>query len=212
MVMLLRSRGSGGRRKKSSGLLGKVGGAIGQLLGGSKSRSTSRSVRGGSGGLAAMVPGWIAIGLALLCFGSGYVVRGYVAPPAPADGGAGLQANSRSDGNPVAPGVIEVDTAPLANQAFFVAAYDQLGPEEAKSRAVALSRWLRDMGLKKAKPYRFTSDKGTFWFVVVYYYGQREYQDTRQQLLNLPQDPPDPVFVAVKQNEPNWPPPFDIQR
>ena len=127
MVMLLRSRGSGGRRrKKSNGLLGTIGGAVGQLLGGSKSGRGARSRSGGSGGLAAMVPGWIAIGLALLCFGSGYVVRGYVAPPAPDDGGAGLQANTRSGdpgGRPVAPGVIETDIAPLSNQAFFVAAF-----------------------------------------------------------------------------------------
>lgn len=151
---------------------------------------------------SAMVPGWLALAVALLCFGGGYVVRGVLTPDP--DDGAGLQAATRN--GPRAPGVIEAETDPLANQGYVVAAYEDLAPAEAKGRAVALSRWLQAQGFEKARPYEFAVEGGRLWGVVVYYDGPVECETTGQQLRALPADVPDPIVVGLR-NLPgsDWP-------
>lgn len=152
-----------------------------------------------------MVPGWLALAVALACFGGGYVVRGYVAPVEDGGGAAGLRAGPR------APGVIAADTEPLASHAFFVAAYQDVPADEAKTRAVELSRWLRDAGLAKARPYEYPTAAGRLWVVVVYYDGDTEYAETEARLRALPQEVPDPIFVGLRNHESGWPNAFPIR-
>ncbi len=203
MVMLLRSRGSGGgRRRGKSGLFSTLGHGLVRLLGGSSGRRDPGPKNRG----ASLVPGWLALAVALACFGGGYVVRGYVAPvQQEIGGGAGLKAGPR------APGVIEADTEPLTSRAFFVAAYQEMAADEARSRAMELSRYLRGQGLAKARPYEYPAAAGRLWVVVVYYDGPTEYKATREQLLALPADVPDPIFVGLRNHESDWPNAFPIR-
>jgi len=212
LVMLLRSRGSGRGRSKSgflsrtlSGLgLSGLGSGLVRLLGGSPRKSRREARSAGS-----LVPGWIALAVALICFGGGYVVRGYLDPATKDAGGAGLKSGPR------APGLIEADTEPLASQGFFVAAYVEMPVVEAKRRAIELSRYLQKQGLEKARPYEYPGPKGRFWVVIVYCDGRADREDTAAKLRALPEDVPDPVFVGVRNRERNletgWPNVYPVQ-
>ncbi|MCR9247099.1 MAG: hypothetical protein NXI31_18865 [bacterium] len=201
MVMLLRARGSGrgrGRGKQKGGVLGAIAGfgdGLVRLITGKKA-SKDPGPRRGAG---AMAPAWALLAVALLCFSGGYVVRGYVAPNPEDAGGAGLKSQPRS------PGLLEADTTALHNHAFFVSAYEDLQPEEARGRAIALSRYLQDMGLQKARAYEFQAAQGPLWVTVVYYDGPAEMAATEKQLHGLPADVPDPIFVGLRNHETGWP-------
>jgi hypothetical protein len=195
MVMLLSSRGSG-RARSRSGFLHWVGTGLKGLFGGDS--ATARLTRSPS---RSAVPPWLAVGVACIAFVAGYFVggRGRTGEP----DGSSLRAPGVVG---QAPGVIgEMDTTPLAQEAFVIAAYPADAPSEAKAKATSLCRYLHARNLQRARPYEWPGAKGTFWTVAVYVDSPAEETATRNLLLGLPADVPDEMFVHYRDQETDWP-------
>lgn len=148
------------------------------------------------------VPGWLAAAALLLAFGGGYLVGGKVKAGA-GDGGASLQAKKGTS-----PEFLDTcDGQPLTRTGFLVAHY--LGAEEtdAKARAMALTRYLKDKGLKSTKPYLASGANGPLWTVAVWFDGETEQRALRDRLLALvPEDVPDASFQFLrKDGKEEWP-------
>ncbi|MCA8974572.1 MAG: hypothetical protein KDC98_07605 [Planctomycetes bacterium] len=210
LVLLLGSRGNGRGRRGKSGLLGNLGGTVLRLLGGSSTR------RGGGSATrrGVMLPGWLAFALALACFGGGFLVGDRFGFDGD-DSGAGLNVNHSGGGpnnsGPRAPRILEADTEVLASHAYFVAAYEDMPEDEARTRAIRLSEYLAGHGLAKARPYVRDGAHGRVWFVTVYYSGNIEKAETRTRLQALPEDVPCPVFVGLRNQGNEWPQAFPVQ-
>lgn len=202
MVLLLGSRGQ--YRGRSSGFFGLLRGTVGSWFGGKRRmRSASRGMRANAAAPAA-TRGFVLLAAVFAGFVGGFFVRGQVATAG--DGTAGLHAAPRS------PGIVgEIDTSPLANQAFIVAVYPNLPAAEARQRANALSEWLRNHRLEKARPYEFPTRNGPVWVVAVYFDGDAQKSGTRDLLVNLPQDVPDTSFAELRKREEVWPEAYTVQ-
>lgn len=206
MVLLLGSRGQY-RGRNSSGFLPtvrRIAGSALELVGFVRKNGRRGETRASR---ASSVSGWLALGAALACFGTGYLVGNATAgPKAPAE--AGLNAK----GGPQQPAIIgEFDAQVLANQAFIVSVYPNLDATEAKARAKALSDWLRSKQLEKARPHEYQTDKGPLWVVAVYFDGTDQEGKTRSLLQGLPEDVPDPMFVRLRKTEEGWPTTYPIR-
>lgn len=203
MVLLLGSRGQY-RGRSASGFLGGVrrfANAVGEMVGFGRGGGRRAGMRP-----RASVSGWLALGGAIACFGVGYLVGTSTKSAAP---GAGLQA---SGNGPQPPAVIgEVETRPLASQAFIVSAYPRLPADDAKARAKALADYLRGKQLAKARPYEYPAKDGPLWVVAVYHDGEAEESATRERLRLLPDDVPDATFVQLRKSEAGWPTTWPIR-
>jgi hypothetical protein len=157
-------------------------------------------------GLRAAVPGWLAAVLVLAAFAGGMLVGGRLLAPS-GGGGEALHAAGNSQLTGVEPTVLEIDDKPMSRQAFIVSFYPGLAAADARGRAQAFSRWLQQQGLAKAKPYEFPGDKGKVWTVLVYYENEIEQRATRDRLVMLPDDVPDPSFLRLRAEIPKeeWP-------
>lgn len=200
IALLLGSRG----RSRSRGgighqLVGFIDGLLGRTLKGRR-----RDDRRGNN-----VSLWALLGAVLIAFGGGFVLGGQFAGAAQKDRNA-LNANvGASDGSGAPSGrtpafVGELETQPLANFAFVVAAYPNIADADARQRAADLAGWLREQGLAKARAYPFPRGDSTLWVVNVYFDGNAEQQETHAALQALPAVAPDPTFVHFRQ-EPGWP-------
>ena len=201
LVLLLGSR-SKGRGRSRSGFLSGLGRSVTRLFGGSA--VADKLV--GPANRRVMLPGWLALALALACFGGGYFIGDRFGLTAD-DPGSGLKASV----GPLAPGLIEADTRPLSSQAFFVAAYVDIAVEEARSRAVLLSEYLQARNFPKARPYLCDTEQGPLWCVTVYFSGAAEQRTTAQRLRQLPEDVPCPVFAGLRKQESGWPSAYPVQ-
>lgn len=204
MVLLLGSRGQYRGRNASGfvGVLRRIVGSVTQLVGFSRSgRRSEMRARSTS------VSGWLALGAAIACFGVGYLVGNSTAKPAVP--GAGLNAGG---GVPQTPAVIgEIETRPLASQAFIVSAYPGLAADDAKVRAKALADYLRSRQILRARPYEYPAKEGPLWVVAVYHDGEAEEAATRERLRQLPEDVPDATFVHLRKSEAGWPTTWPIR-
>lgn len=174
-------------------------GNLGRLLNRWVRGSSVAGLIGGQGKRSVAVPGWAALVLAFACLGGGILIGRNFVPAAPGPGlvadGAGRQAPAMIDE--------EAETAPLANDAFVVAAYeyrDEAAEAAAKRQAMNLSKTLRDKGLQLARPYRYAgpdrdgaSRRG--WFVAVYYSGRTQLEQTRDALRDLADQVTEKAFV-----------------
>lgn len=182
-------------------MLGSIGNKVLRFFGGSSSRKI-----GSSAGHNLLLPGWLALALALACFGGGYLV-GDKWGMTPEDTGIGLTANGQRR---QAPALIEPETRPLASEAFFVAAYTDQDEVEGRARAIRLSEYLQQNGFPKARPYSYSDpqagDGATTWFVTVYFRGKAEQAVTRAALRELPADVPCDIFRAMRnKGKRDWP-------
>lgn len=153
------------------------------------------------------MPAWLAAVLVLAAFAGGMLVGGKLMP---AGGGSGNALNAQSAGDAprgVEPTVLEIDDKPMSRQAFILSFYPGLAAAEARGRAQEFSRWLQDQGLAKAKPYEYPGEKGKVWTVLVYYENEIEQRATRDRLVALPREVPDPSFVRLRAEIPkeDWP-------
>ncbi len=188
MVMLLSSRGRVRSRRSGQAWWQPIARAIAGVF----PRSASARARAGS-----TVPAWLALGVALACFGGGFLLGG--------EFGGGAAAASRDSaqlkapaGEPRKPGVIgETDTAPLASKAFFVSAYEDADEAVALAKAKALCEFLHGKALLRSRPYRLETQRGPRWTVAVYYDTDAEREATRGKLLALT-DVPDAAFVQLR--------------
>lgn len=206
MIMLLSSRGRARRSKSGSSVLGSsVLGSLTQAVSGlfgGRGSSQSRSGRDA----AKSVPGWLALGAALACFGVGFVVGGKFGPKE-AQAGLDARASTRT------PGVIgESETVVLSATSYVVSAYPDPDETIALDKARSLCTYLKGVGLQKARPYLLNGPKGPVWTVVVYYDGETEMVATRDRLRAL-SNVPDPQFEQLRQeNAPgDWPIPMPIR-
>ncbi|MBL8755684.1 MAG: hypothetical protein JNK15_20480 [Planctomycetes bacterium] len=148
----------------------------------------------------AAVPGWMALVGVAVAFGGGYLAGGRFGGNPQSE--AGLHMKQQPAAKPGFVG--EVDSKPLAKDAFIVAAYDGIQPADAKVRAVALAEFLQREGLTTARPYEFPLEKGGLWMVAVYYRNDQEMQGLKNRLLKL-EDVPDANFVFRRKQEKEWP-------
>lgn len=148
------------------------------------------------------VPGWLAAAALLLAFGGGYLIGGKMKTGV-GDGGASLQAKPRG----TAPEFLDCDGAALTRTGFLVAHYLGVEESDAKARAMALTRYLKDKGLARTKPYLATGAKGPLWTVAVWFDGETEERACRDKLLALvPEDVPDASFQFLrKDGKEEWP-------
>lgn len=200
IAMLLGSRG---RRPSRAGFAHRVRAAIDSWVG----RSRWRRERGGSSGMLAAVPGWVAAVVACAAFAGGYLVHAALAPARSANE---TQLSVKDPGQ--APAFLESDTTPLAREGYVVAAYPGQNADAAKDKARRLAGWLQEHGFVKARPYEYPTKQGAgLWTVFVYYDGAEEAADCRQRLMALPEDVPDPMFVQLRKTEDPWPTPWQIR-
>lgn len=218
MILLLGSRGRASKR--NSGFGGKLRAKFQGLLGfGGRSASgrgqswVSGGRRSGAASLLEMVPGWLAVMLALACFVGGYFVGGHFAVSRGGDPqGSGLNANGGDDLSGRTPGMIgEVDAKVLSNTAFALSMYNYKEPAAAKQAAKSLSDRLRSLGLAMARPYEYPAADGPVWIVVVYYDGPDQRARTLAQILALPDDAADEAMRYCKTSEQVWPIPLTIR-
>lgn len=200
-----RSRGGFGRQ-----LLGFVDGLLGSAFSGRSSKSRRRDDR-----RAGAVSAWALLVAVLVAFGGGFLLGGQFAGAAQKDRNA-LSANvGDTDGSGAggrAPAFVgELDTRPLAAQAFVVAAYPNLADLDARQRAGDLAGWLREQGLGKARAYPWPRGDSTLWVVAVYFDGVAEQRDTLAGLAALPAGAPDQTFVQLRNSEPGWPNVYSIR-
>lgn len=222
MILLLGSRGRS--RGRSSSFGHKLRGIAAKAFGsGAQSGRGASWVSGGrrAGGvsLLAMMPGWLAVALALACFVGGYFVGGHFASAKElTPQGAGLNANGGDRGNTGdglagrAPSMIgEVDAKVLSSTAFVLSGYAHLEPAAAKAAAKALTDRLQGYGLANARPHEFRTDAGPVWAAVVYYDGPTQEKLTKAQIEALPAEAGDDVMRSFKRTDPSWPLPQQIQ-
>jgi hypothetical protein len=215
--------GSRGRRPSRSGFGQRVRSAIDGWFG----RSRWRRERGGSSGMLASVPGWVAGVIACGAFAGGYLVHAAVAPgrsakeaqlsvPDPGQSPTFLESGTLESETH------ESETTPLAREGFVVAAYPNQKAEVASDKARRLAAWLREHGFDKARAYEYQTGQSAgrsvgagLWTVFVYYDGAQEAADSRERLLALPEDVPDPMFVHLRKQLQNsgdpWPAPWQIR-
>lgn len=153
---------------------------------------------------AKLLPVWVAVSAALAAFVGGFFLGGQ------ADGGSKLPANLRAttgpSAGPVAPGFVgEFDARPLARQAFLVALYPDRPEADAKASAKNLCDWLADRKLARARPHLWATKSGSTWGVAVYYDGAADETATRNLLLALPTEVPDPSFIELRKTIQGWP-------
>jgi hypothetical protein len=200
IALLLGSRGRS-RSRGSRGFADTVRKFIDKLAG---RRGSGRSLRRDDRRGRQNVSGWLFLIGLLVAFGGGFVVGGkFGGPGGPAD----LSANPGRT-----PGFVgEFVTPPLTSDAFIVAAYPGLEPDEAKERGAGLCAWLRDHGLQKARLYEYLTEKvGRVWVVAVYFDGSAEEEATHKRLKALPQDAPDQAFAQSRSQDEQWPLPRRI--
>jgi hypothetical protein len=190
MALLLGSRG----RVRSRSGVGKFLRSIQESLFGRAPWRPERAPK------AMTVPGWLA-GIALLAAFAGGFLVGDRFGGTPGDK-SGLQIRTGES----AGFIHEADTAPLSSNGFIVALYQGLPAADASVRAKALSSWLRERGLAKARPYESQTAYGPVWIVVVYFDGDTEFKATRQRLLELPDAVPDASFTDLRKSyAEEWP-------
>ncbi len=190
MIMLLSSRGKARRSKSSPSFLGSLSQVVSGLFGGGKQSSSRSSQRSSSAGQA--VPGWLALGAALLCFGAGFLVGGKFGGTEGPDAGLRAAVDDRK------PGVIgEEEFRKYSATSFVVAGYTDSDEAVALDKARALATYLQGAGLPKARPYLFKGPKATLWTVVVYYDGEAEASVTKSRLRAL-KDVPDEAFRQLR--------------
>lgn len=200
-IAMLLGSSSKSRSSKNSGFTGKLVGFVDSLLGRKPKRNRRQERREQS------VPMLVFAIAVLVAFGGGYAIGGGF-------GGKGKDSNTL-----IAPGrtptfVDEVETQPLAAEAFIVSAYPGVPAADAKIRAHSLSQHLVGQGLLKARPYPWPQADGTLWVVAVYFDGQAEFAKTAQMLRDLPQDVPDEMFCNIRKNDrqsaTGWPSSMEI--
>lgn len=204
MVMLLGSRGRARKSRVGSGWLSAVGlsgvaTSLARWFGGPKSRDSGpRRSRGG----------WLALGMATICFGLGFVVGGKFGLPTTQ---VELRVPNERQPNERRPTVIgEFDARKLTGQAFVVALYQDADDAIAKDKAASLAQFLRNAGLPRTRPYLYPTAKGPLWSVAVYYEGEAEFASSRSLLLSLEQVP-DAEFNELRRDrnaqgaEKDWP-------
>ncbi len=179
--------GSRGRSRPRGGFVQGLRSVVNSWLGRSRSRERSRGFE---------LSGWLVAGSLLAAFAGGFLVRDRVGD---FKNPAGLDAKPSNGAVGSTPAFqLELETRPIHNQCFVVAAYDGLAEADGKAQAKALAEYLRGKKLLKARPFPLKTAKGTVWLVCVYYDGDTELLDTRNQLRGLPEDVPDGVFVALR--------------
>lgn len=206
MVLLLGSRGQY-RGRNTQGFLPRLrrfASTAFEVMGLARKGSGRRGETRASRGVSAS--GLVLLAGALLCFGGGYFVgsaSGKGATP-------GTDLNAK--GGPQQPAVIgEFDAKALSNDAFIVSVYPGVEAGEAKLRAKALSDYLRDQNLLKARPFEYPTANGPLWVVAVYHDGDAEREATRARLKLLPQDVPDETFTKLRKTEADWPTTWPIR-
>lgn len=186
--------GSRGKARKSSGLLAFVRAAWQSLA----PRSQWREDRRGS----LQVPGWLAGAALLVAFGGGYLLGGRLGKPAE-NGGVGLRAKGDQGQRTQ---FLDADGSARGREAFIVSAYPRLPEADAKAAAVALSEWLRGKKLQRAFPYLSpAADGGKLWTVAVFFDGETDGKKTRELLVGIGEDAPDPMFNHWRNTTPEWP-------
>ena len=200
MVLLLGSRG----RSRSSG--SKFGdtlrGIVGTVFGGNSSRRRDDLRRRNSA-----VPAWVASALALGCFAGGFLMGDHFGQQKGAKAGVdSLRTSGRK-----AELLTEADTPRLSAEAFIVSAYPNLDVSAAKEGAKALSDYLRERKIGKARPYWWVDGPKPLWVVAVYFDGPTEREATRNLLQALPADVPDEAFVHLRNTEVEWPKAWPIR-
>lgn len=189
MALLLGSRG----RARKHGVVGSFLRNLWQSIGGRSPWRSERPARG-------LASGWVA-GIALLStFVVGYLAGSHFGAASGA-GQSELAARPRQE--PAFLG--EVGPEKLSATAFIVSIHDDKRAEDGLSRAQTLTRWLQGRGLAKARPYLAPIVGGSAWTVAVYYDGDKEFAATRDRLMALPQDVPDPSFRELRKSSPEWP-------
>jgi hypothetical protein len=200
MVLLLGSRG---RSRSSGSRFGDaLRGIVGTVFGGSSMRRREDGRRRG-----AAVPAWVASVLALGCFAGGFLMGDHFGQAKGQKlGSEALRASGRT------PELLsESDTARLAPEAFIVSVYPNLEAAAAKARAKALSDYLKDRKLAKARPLEWGNGPSPLWVVAVYFDGPAEQAATRNLLMGLPVDVPDEPFVHLRNTEAEWPKAWPIR-
>lgn len=190
-IAMLLGSSSKSRSGRGGGLTGKLVGFIDSMLGRkSKRRRHERREQ--------TVP-MLVFGVAvLLAFGGGYAIGGGFGDKG--DGTNPLRASGRSPSF-----VDEIETRPMAGEAFIVSAYPGELAADAKVLAHSLSQYLQTQGLAKVRPYPWPQVNGTLWVVAVYFDGEAEAEKTRQLLDGLPADVPDEMFCNIRKADANTP-------
>jgi hypothetical protein len=198
IAMLLSSR-SKSRSRNGGGLTATFIGLVDKVLGRSSKRGRRKERRPQS------VSMWMFVGGVLVAFGGGFMIGDRVSAAGP--GVDSLRAAGR------APTFVNtVETKPLSPEAFVVAAYQKLPPQEAKQKAVDLTKYLQDQGFAKARPYPWPNSNGSIWVVAVYFDGDQEAQRTSSMLRDLPEDVPDTDFCELrKSDKQEWPSRYSIK-
>ena len=151
---------------------------------------------------ARLLPLWLAVGGALAAFVGGFFLGGQA-------GGAAkppVDLRAAAANGPVAPSFVgEFDAQPLSRQAFLVALYPGRSEAEAKASAKGLCDWLMARKLLRARPHQWATKAGKTWGVAVYYDGAADETATRNLLLSLPVEVPDPSFVELRNTIQGWP-------
>lgn len=197
------------------------------MLLGSRSKSRSRSSRGGFGssfigfvdGLLGRVgkgrrkdrgqsvPMLVFAICVLVAFGGGFLLGDRLS------GGDGDNPLNARIGQK--PGFIhDVDTTPMGDEAFVVTAYrvtEDVPDAVARQRTVDLAKYLQSKGLEKARPYMWTKGGEPVWITAVYFDGEADLQWTREMLLNMPDDVPDPLFCDLRIQDSRWPSVWTIE-
>lgn len=195
MAMLLGSRGRG----RGRGGLGKAVRSVWESLFGRSAWMPEPAAK------ARTLPLWTAGAAVMMAFAGGYFVGGQAGGPAPTPVGLRAQA-------PLAPGFVgEFDARPLSRQAFLVALYPDKSEADAKAAAKALSDWLVDRKVSKARPYLAKTKDGSTWSVAVYYDGDADQTATRNALVGLPDAVPDPAFNELRKTIQGWPKAYVIR-
>lgn len=151
---------------------------------------------------AKLLPLWVAAGAAVVAFVGGFFLGGQ------SGGAAKLPANLRAaaGAGPVSPGFVgEFDARPLSRQAFLVALYPDRPEADAKASAKGLCDWFAERKLTRARPHLWATKSGNTWGVAVYYDGAADETATRNLLLALPAEVPDPSFVELRKTIQGWP-------
>ncbi|MFT4515424.1 MAG: hypothetical protein ACI89X_003423 [Planctomycetota bacterium] len=200
-IAMLLGSSSKSRSSRGRGLTGKLVGFIDSMLG-------RKSMRGRRQERREQTVPLLVFGVAvLLAFGGGYAFGGGFGNKG--DGSNPLRAPGRS-----ASFVDEIETGPMAAQAFIVSAYPGRPAADAKILAHDLSKYLIDKGLAKVRPYPWPTPEGTLWVVAVYFDGEAEAAQTKQLLAELPDNVPDKMFCSLREadakSDTGWPGRRDI--
>lgn len=190
-IAMLLGSSSKSRSSRNRGLTGKLVGFIDSMLG----RKTKRRRRERREQTVPMLVFGVAV---LLAFGGGFAIGGGFGENV--EGANPLRASGRSPSF-----VDEIETRPMAGEAFIVSAYPRVPAAEAKVLAQSLSKYLKTQGLAKVRPYPWLQDNGTLWVVAVYFDGEAEAEKTRQLLAGLPADVPDEMFCSIRKADSKTP-------